>query len=308
MKLETDPLASPATRGPSRVKFAQPQLLNAEDWQTEQAYHRGRLARALQYLFGTGTVAGLRVEWLPETAEVRVSPGLALDPLGRLIEIVSPQCIDLRRWFAAQMPEDRAEAWLLDGDTPVMFADVFIRFAACEQGATPSIAEGPFDATDAFAPSRLRDGHEVALVPRTEVGAIRRTPPGEQPEPLPVPDTAQRLLAQTPDRDELHELILGLWRDRREDWSHGAPPPLREHLPPRAFGIDGDPTSVGRDPTSVLLARVAFEVLEPTTSVPDPRLPPAPAPIAVREPDNFIRRFVYSLGHLVAPVAQGEAG
>jgi len=44
-----------------RVNYATGVMLNADDFIAEQNYHRGRLARALGYLHGYGTVAGLRV-------------------------------------------------------------------------------------------------------------------------------------------------------------------------------------------------------------------------------------------------------
>ena len=46
-----------------RVYYATGTLLDARDFLDEQTYHRGRLARAMQYLHGSGTVSGLRVEY-----------------------------------------------------------------------------------------------------------------------------------------------------------------------------------------------------------------------------------------------------
>jgi hypothetical protein len=74
---------------PERVNYATGVLLDAADFRDEQTYHRGRLARALRYLVGFGTIAGLRV--VPPAAtdaelELRVEPGLAIDRYGRLIE------------------------------------------------------------------------------------------------------------------------------------------------------------------------------------------------------------------------------
>ena len=56
-----DPLAG--VLAPDRVFYAEGVLLSAADFEAEQAYHRGRLARALAALHGSGTVAGLRVIW-----------------------------------------------------------------------------------------------------------------------------------------------------------------------------------------------------------------------------------------------------
>lgn len=292
-----DPLSAPAVWGPSRVAFHQPQLLDTEDWVTEQTYHRGRLARALRYVFGTGTVAGLEVTWSAVDGELKVAPGLAIDPLGRLIEIPREQCLQLRAWFEQQWALDRAEAWLLESSQPVLYADVFVRLAVCEQGATPTVAQGPFDATDAFAPARLREAFELGLILRTETGAIRRAS-GDASQ-LPRPDLDELLMAQTNDLAALHARILSRWRDTPADWQRGQPPRLPEHLLPRAGATVDDPTALGRDTTSVLLARIAVEVAPPQTSDADPVLPD---PFVVRAPDNLLRRFIYSLGHLVNPV------
>ncbi len=46
---------------PSRVFYSLGRMLGVADFQADQNYHRGRLARALLQLCGTGTVAGLNV-------------------------------------------------------------------------------------------------------------------------------------------------------------------------------------------------------------------------------------------------------
>ena len=64
---------------PDRVNYANGVLLDENDFKAEQAYVRGRLGRALSYLHGFGTVAGLNVVTLPaEPQVIRVMPGLAL--------------------------------------------------------------------------------------------------------------------------------------------------------------------------------------------------------------------------------------
>jgi hypothetical protein len=162
-------------------------LLDAQDFTEEQTYHRGRLARALAFLSGGGTLAGLQVRHLPATTtreeEIQVEPGLAVDRLGRLVEVPRPACLRLARWFTALQSDPDAlglashdslsrfvSQRLSDDGTPLparaLVADVFIRFAACEVGLTPSFAQGPFDALNAVFTSRLRDAYELRLVPR----------------------------------------------------------------------------------------------------------------------------------------------
>ena len=78
MRTQTDPLSKPQT--PDRVYFANGALLDQEDFTAEQIYHRGRIGRALAYLNGHGTVAGLEVTVQQQDEEdmLMVSAGLAL--------------------------------------------------------------------------------------------------------------------------------------------------------------------------------------------------------------------------------------
>ena len=46
---------------PLRVSYATGRMLGVEDFQAEQTYHRGRLARVLGAALGTGTLSGLKV-------------------------------------------------------------------------------------------------------------------------------------------------------------------------------------------------------------------------------------------------------
>jgi hypothetical protein len=176
MSTITDPLS--ADRSPDRLAYQLGVMLHADDLADEQTYHRGQLARALSFLHGSGTSAGLAVEIDGTPSEpatpgvepadpelVRVRPGLAIDRLGRQIEVPRSACIRLQRWFDALADDQLALA--ANGGTRVN-ADVFLRFAACPRGFTPAFAAGPGDALDATAPSRIRDGYELRLVLRTE--------------------------------------------------------------------------------------------------------------------------------------------
>ena len=182
-----DPLA--ARPGAERPFYATGMLLDAQDFSDEQTYHRGRLARALAFLAGGGTLAGLQVAYLPATGsqpeEIQVAPGLAVDRLGRLVEIQRPACLRLARWVTALQANDGGDSVsqaahtglgrfvsprFTEAATPLparaLVADVFVRFAACAVGLTPSFAQGPFDALNAVSAARLRDAYELQLIPR----------------------------------------------------------------------------------------------------------------------------------------------
>ena len=144
MGTRDDSLAS--VEGPDRVHYATGVLLDAEDFRAEQDYHRGRLARALAYVAGSGTVAGLKVihepaiEPVPESDDpvessgreerLLVEPGLAIDRLGRMIEVPRPLCIRLNRWYETEPAQSLNDGWHGDPINGVV-VDLFIRFAGC---------------------------------------------------------------------------------------------------------------------------------------------------------------------------------
>jgi hypothetical protein len=183
--------ADPLTRQPlgERPVYATGMLLDAQDFLDEQTYHRSQLARALGAVAGSGTLAGLRVQHRPAVGpgpgerpeEIQVNAGLAVDRLGRLIELPRPACLRLQRWWDTEAarsnlrqadyasPERFISARARAAATPLaraVVADVFLRFVACPRGLTPAFASGPFDALNAVSVSRLRDAYELHLVPR----------------------------------------------------------------------------------------------------------------------------------------------
>lgn len=199
-----DPLASPSREGhenqpplrPDRPWYATGVLLDAEDFQAEQLYHRAQLAEAMSCLGGCGTLAGLKVTWQREIAasgstpareeEITVQPGLAVDRFGRLIEVPRPACLRLRRWLRdLKDPTSHLQDLTVNGATiQGIVADVFLRFLALPRGYTPAVAAGPYDATDAVQPSRIRDSYKLDLVPRPGTMSTQDRLPADPWAPL----------------------------------------------------------------------------------------------------------------------------
>ena len=275
----TDPLAA-APLSPDRVYYATGISLDAEDFLAEQLYHRSRLARALFYLHGSGTAAGLRVDWhkplkpgddaqFPQgrDEEIVVQPGLAIDRLGRLIELPRAACIRVDRWYQSQIADDLTKGFHLDRGGVVV--DVFVRFVSCERGKTPAFAAGAFDALDAVAPSRLRDSYELTIVIRQEASAdlnqhLPQNPWGDF-------GTGNRQAA-------LQTAILNAWHEGSDQWDETGLKPLAEH-------------AIGQDPTALFLARL---VLPAVAALPGQR--PIRTADAAIVPDNSQRSFVYAAG------------
>lgn len=301
MSNRTDRLARPDLDQRDRLNYVQGILLDAESFGAEQLYHRGRLARSLAYLFGTGTVAGLEVSYKNDAGqdEIEVSPGLAIDPLGRLIEVPRRWCVEVGSWFAEQDPLDLVDGWLTEAPDPtVLIADVFVRFVECPRRLSPAFAAGPADALDAVAPSRLRDAFEFALVIRTEAKERRDAIANNDLDPpiIPIPGANERwqeLLEMTPANRlaAMRDDVLSAWREGTAFWENDRPPRLPEHLPP------GSRSEVGRDTTSVLLARARIEVA--------PGNPPTRVANVDADVDNYLRRFIYAPGILTRIQAGG---
>jgi hypothetical protein len=212
MSTTPDSLDSPTQ--PDRLFYQLGVMLDAQDFQDEQTYHRGRLARALTYLHGTGTASGLGVRIVgptstdvtpaPTEEEVRVEAGLAIDRAGRLIEVPRSACIRVQRWLDAQ---DVGVLGPLLSVKTALTVDVFLRFAACERGLTPAFATGPADALDAAVPSRVRDGYELQLAVREE----------DTPPIWTDPWAALRTAAGPARAQTLAGLIKGSWQAAQAD-------------------------------------------------------------------------------------------
>jgi hypothetical protein len=284
----TDPLyAQPLAERPV---YATGMLLDAQDFQDEQTYHRGQLARALAQLAGGGTLAGLRVVHQPaiesgpdaRPEEIRVEAGLAVDRLGRLIELPRDACLRLVRWWDAEMARNgatllrqanqtspqrflsgRAQTQAaVPGAVPVpvraVVADVFLSFVACPRGLTPSFAAGPFDALNAVSVSRLRDAYQLQLVPRPGLDDLHLG--------LPSPAGAVAIAGESEATMLAREAALG--NPGADRAAHNAA--LQDAvLHGYARSADGEPVPgpehpEGVDPSAVFIARVLIPVADTT--------------------------------------------
>jgi hypothetical protein len=278
-----------------RPAYATGMLLDAQDFSDEQTYHRGRLARALAFLAGGGTLAGLEVTYVAETAsqpeQVQVNSGLAIDRLGRLVEVPRPACLRLANWYTLVHDSDggdtlrraaydnlaRFASPRLNGGGPALparavVADVFIRFAQCPVGLTPSFAAGPFDALDAVSTARIRDAYELQLVPRDTLGDTYTG--------LPLPPGAAVIgntAASAEDRrNAVQDAVLSGYAGSGHAGGAGGLTPLPEQ-------------PVDLDPSAIFLGRVFLPV-----GAADPPVRTADAPVF----DNWARRFLPPLGLL----------
>jgi hypothetical protein len=290
---QLDPLLKPNVEA-DRLHYATGELLGADDFRDEQTYHRRQLARALLFLHGSGTIAGLRVvaQHLPSNdpakvdVEIAVEPGLALDRVGRLIEVPRDACIRLRRWYdfiATQPPnsdgldvDDLKTAFHQGPD--LVIVDVYLTFHPCDRGYTPAFASGPFDALDASQPSRVRDAYELSLVPC--------------PDPAP-PTPAFDPWAGITNEADAQEASLNAWS------ALAIPPPATLPQAQNPAGVD---------PTAIILARLSIPAADNPGHAPTPDWTAATwadnAPGDNPNIDNAIRNFLLppaAIRHLLTP-------
>lgn len=268
---------------PERVNYATGVLLQADDFQAEQTYHRGRLAQFSRHLLGFGTLAGLRVVAPAETdnlLELRVEPGVALDRFGRLIEVSSAQCIRLSPWFAAQ-DGARLRNATHDDSPPALpqavMVDVFLSAHPCGRGKTPSFAAGPFDALDALVAARLAETPKLTLVMRMEGNVLSEALPPITEVPNPENHWPA---ADASDADKLNA-VLGSWDVGKSANADETLAGLKEHVG-------------GEDPSAVLLARVSIPVTL-SRAAPGDTVPELDLTQRVRV-DNALRPIIFFPG------------
>lgn len=146
-------------------------LLGVDDFETEQAYHRGKMQLHNAWLHREGVVWGFDVstpdveaEPGTKTGEVRVEPGLAYDPAGRELHLETAACLNLGAWFAEHRED--ADLEVVESENGVRFdAHVIIRFRACLTRAVPALSEPCEGAQTETAYSRAFETVEILLRP-----------------------------------------------------------------------------------------------------------------------------------------------
>lgn len=156
-----------------RVNYEAGMLLGLEATRAEQAYHRQRLNR-LQYWFqGAGTLLGLLVKMVPpntfsdendQSLRLIVSPGIAIDGLGREILSYEPYCVNLSDWLKLQKNSFlNSGLQEVDGKKSIQLC-VTIRYQAAASGLQPVMTRKVNAGIDPVQPSRARDGMLLEII------------------------------------------------------------------------------------------------------------------------------------------------
>jgi hypothetical protein len=149
-----------------RVNYMAGIALGVDEFVQDQLHLRARDHRGVSALHGYGTVSGLGVRWNRATGQIRVAPGLAVDPAGRLVCVPTEQCIDLSEWLT----EHRAAiVSAVGGDEAEDLPDelrlyVALRYRQRETDLALLLSESCRPAEQSRAASRLLDSFELCLL------------------------------------------------------------------------------------------------------------------------------------------------
>ncbi len=219
--------------------------------------------------------------------EMAVTAGLALDRVGRFIDVPRTVCILLNNWLAQQIaswqqqlanPQPGQPA-IPDPNTAVhngyLVCDIFATFVPCTQGLTPCFAsEDDYDATDAFSPNQWLDSFAMQLVLRTDATPLTPVDPWKASGALPATGSGLTAANET----TLQNLLLGATAG------------------PAAAAIEYPPSL---DSSSVFLARIRIAATAGASGQ-----PPA-YNLAQVSIDNNSRLFVYPAGLLARLIGLG---
>ncbi len=140
-------------------------LLGVDDFETEQAYHRGGQRLHQAWLHGPGVVWGLAVALDQEDDEVRVERGLALDAAGRWLHLDGPACLDPGAWYDKHADEVEPIEPPPAGADVAFDAHVEIAWTRCLTRPVPALAEPCQDAGTESAYSRAWETVELRVLP-----------------------------------------------------------------------------------------------------------------------------------------------
>jgi len=296
-----------------RVNYTAGMMLSLPAINAEQRYHRQRVNR-LQYWFqGAGTLLGLAVKQVATvTAEAGedqslrlvVSPGIAIDGLGRELLCHEPYCVNLRDWLEAQKSSDSAflqNALTLD-KSAIQFS-VTIRYQASSSGLQPVLARTINGGIDPVQPSRVKDALLLEILPLSNQVRFPTTAPDDESpeEELPAADAPPATstvflragLAQQPLDTEATET----WLSKTEQDHIAALESERERQLARLqlqllYGPRSDVGALELEGQYEELARVLLAVIEiPLRAELLPALSPILHPASIRI-NNLIRPFI----------------
>lgn len=170
MIAQASPAAGPLRADPSkRVNYTLGLVLGVDEFQQDQLYHAAGRRSHNRLLHGYGTAWGLAVgEVTGADPEIRVEPGVAVDPCGREICVPERMCVRVNAWLGRH--QDALGLALPAGDDGVRRVPVAVVLChrECPTDAVPVPGEPCRSQDDAMQPSRIRESFELKLMLRDD--------------------------------------------------------------------------------------------------------------------------------------------
>jgi hypothetical protein len=164
------------------VNYTNGMILGADDYTQEFAYHAARDQWITRDALGYGTLSGLAVDVEADGKKgprIRVSPGSAAAPSGKLICVGREQCGSLNAWLAdpdtAAKVQKRA-AGLTPPDAVELTLYLTLCYTDCAVAPVPIAGEPCRSAEELMRPSRIADDYTLNFSftppPMAEVEAL----------------------------------------------------------------------------------------------------------------------------------------
>lgn len=157
-------------------------LLGVADFQTIDAYHRGKQWLHSSWLHRQGVIWGFEVDIDLPSSEIRVSPGLAVDALGRELHLDHQVCLNLPAWLKKYAKDSAVKDAVkpIENTNELIFnAHITIQFKACLSRQVPALMEPCNGGGATSAYSRIDETVEIKVVPGLApiIGASQRNRP-----------------------------------------------------------------------------------------------------------------------------------
>ncbi len=148
------------------LRYQYGMLLGVDDFETEQAYHRGKTRLHNAWLHRDGVVWGLDVQVDTARNEIKVTPGLALDAAGHELHLDATACVDVTQWYSVHKTDAGFTSTPVSGGGVQFDARVVIGFQACLTRQVPALLDpcqssGP----NGTAYSRVNETVTLSLLP-----------------------------------------------------------------------------------------------------------------------------------------------
>lgn len=140
-------------------------LLGVDDFETEQAYHRGKMHLHNAWLHRAGVIWGLDVQVDLAHNEIKVTPGLALDGAGQELHLDATACLDVTKWYALHKGDPGFTSTPTATGGVQFDACVVITFLPCLTRQVPAIQEPCSNGTTGTAYSRVSETVQLSLLP-----------------------------------------------------------------------------------------------------------------------------------------------